>query len=158
MTEEEFVSEVTDMTQTLYRVCYSQFGQQADREDAVQETLRIAWEKRGELREKNYFKTWVIRILLNQCHSLQRKNKKVIPVDQLPECFLAKDVDDRKAHDLLLSLPEKFRMPILLHDVEGFTMQDIAHILHVPLSLVKSRLRTARIRLKEIVLEEASAQ
>ena len=47
MTGEAFAKAVTEMVQTLYRVSCSQLSVEADREDAVQETLRKAWEKRA---------------------------------------------------------------------------------------------------------------
>ena len=50
MTKEEFGRRVAGMMGTLYRVCYAQFCRQCDREDAVQEALRRAWEKRDTLR------------------------------------------------------------------------------------------------------------
>ena len=73
MSDEEFAERVTAMTQTLYRVCYAQLSQACDREDAVQEALRKCWQKRGQLRDARYLQTWVIRVLLNECHNIQRR-------------------------------------------------------------------------------------
>jgi RNA polymerase sigma-70 factor (ECF subfamily) len=70
MTGEAFAKAVTGMTQTLYRVSCSQLPNEADREDAVQEALRRAWEKRGSLKDDRYLRTWVVRILLNVCHDI----------------------------------------------------------------------------------------
>ena len=63
MTKEEFAQRIVAMTEVLHRVAWSQLGQAADREDAVQETIRRAWEKRDRLRDERYMQTWVIRIL-----------------------------------------------------------------------------------------------
>ena len=84
MTGEAFAKAVTEMTQTLYRVSCSQLPNEADREDAVQEALRRAWEKRGSLRNEEYFRTWVVRILLNVCHDIQREGKRMIPAEEIP--------------------------------------------------------------------------
>ena len=85
MTGETFERSVTDMVQTLYRVTCSQLSIEADREDAIQETLRRAWEKRGSLRNESYFRTWIIRILLNVCHDIRREKKRMIPTEEFPE-------------------------------------------------------------------------
>ena len=73
VSNEEFTRAILDMTNTLYRVAATQLRQRADREDAVQECLRKAWEKRHRLRDERYLQTWVIRILLNECHTIQRR-------------------------------------------------------------------------------------
>lgn len=72
MEKEQFARAILGMEDTLYRITAAQLPQRADREDAVQETLRKAWEKRKTLREEKYLQTWVIRILLNECHTIQR--------------------------------------------------------------------------------------
>ena len=85
MSDEEFAERVTAMTQTLYRVCYAQLSQACDREDAVQEALRKCWQKRGQLRDARYLQTWVIRVLLNECHNIQRRAARLQPCATLPE-------------------------------------------------------------------------
>ena len=66
MDNEAFTRAILDMSDVLYRVAATQLRQRADQEDAVQESLRRAWEKRNKLREDRYVRTWVIRILLNE--------------------------------------------------------------------------------------------
>ena len=77
MSDEEFAERIAAMTQTLYRVCYAQLSQPCDREDAVQEALRKCWQKRGQLRDARYLQTWVIRVLLNECHNIQRRSARL---------------------------------------------------------------------------------
>ena len=84
MTNDEFAERIVGMTQTLYRVCYAMLPQAADREDAVQECLKKAWEKRGSLRDERYLQTWVIRILINECHDIHRRAKREAPAEALP--------------------------------------------------------------------------
>ncbi|MBO4472146.1 MAG: RNA polymerase sigma factor, partial [Clostridia bacterium] len=85
MTGEAFGQAMTEMTETLYRITCSQLSAEADREDAVQEALRRAWEKRAFLRNDSYLRTWIIRILLNVCHDIRREKKRMIPTEELPE-------------------------------------------------------------------------
>ena len=75
MTGEAFTKAIIEMVQTLYRVSCSQLSIEADREDAVQETLRRAWEKRASLKNDHHLQTWVIRILINVCHDIQRERQ-----------------------------------------------------------------------------------
>ena len=153
MTGEAFAKAVTEMTQTLYRVSCSQLPNEADREDAVQEALRRAWEKRGSLRNEEYFRTWVIRILLNVCHDIRREGKRMIPAEEIPGL----DVPSEEPVDLkecLLRLDERERIPILLYYLEGFDIGQIAAVLRIPRGTLKSRLHRGRDRLKAICREE----
>lgn len=64
MDRDAFARAIIAMLPMLHRIAFSQLPQAADREDAVQETIRRAWEKRENLRDERYLQTWVVRILL----------------------------------------------------------------------------------------------
>lgn len=147
MTDEAFEQAILMLTETMYRVCYAQLRQQADREDAVQEALRKAWEKRKSLRNEQALKPWLLRILMNECRNIQRKSKKEIPIEQdiSPSC--PPDAD-RTLHDLILSLPEKYRLPVVLVFMEGMTTFQAAKALSLPQGTVHSRIHRARQILK----------
>ena len=83
MNNEEFTRAILAMTDTLYRVAATQLRQRADREDAVQECLRKAWEKRHRLREERYLQTWVVRILINECRMLCRRSARMVPMEEM---------------------------------------------------------------------------
>lgn len=151
MNSQEFACQIIDMTQTLYRVAYAQLPQKSDREDAVQEALKRAWEKREQLQNPEYLQTWVIRILLNVCHNMQKHNKRVLPRDDVP---LSAQDHPPELRDALLSLEEKFRMPILLHYIEGYSVLQTAAMLRLPQGTVKTRLRIGREKLKDTLREE----
>ncbi len=154
MTSEAFASAIIGMTQTLYRVCYAQLSQACDRQDAVQEALRKAWEKRDSLRNEEYLKTWLIRILLNECRTIQRKSKRVLPYDEppMPKEGKTEHSDIKLA---LLSLPDAQRMPVVLHYMEGYSLEDTAKALRLPVTTVKSRLQRAKQALRAVLSEEA---
>ena len=153
MTNDEFAERIVGMTQTLYRVCYAMLPQAADREDAVQECLKKAWEKRGSLRDERYLQTWVIRILINECHNIQRRAKREAPAEALPD-RPAPEGADRELHDALLHLETKLRLPIVLHYMEGYSVAEIARMLRLPAGTVKSRMLRGRKALKDMLKEE----
>lgn len=152
MESEAFARVILDMTDTLYRISCAQLPQRADREDAVQETLRRAWEKRKELRDERYVKTWVIRILLNECHTIQRRMKRTLPMDTVPVVQDAGEKVDLK--EALMRLPEKYRIPLMLYYLEGYSVKDAAQMLRLPQGTVKTRLSRGRSMLKDILSEE----
>lgn len=152
MEKEQFTQVLLGMTDTLYRITVSQLPQMADREDAVQETLRKAWEKRRTLREEKFLKTWVIRILLNECHTMQRKMARTLPKEDIPA--VQKTEEDGPLKEALLQLDERYRTPLLLHYLEGYSVAETAKILRVPQGTVKTWLARGRKTLKEILNEE----
>ena len=148
MTDEAFERGILELTETLYRVSYAQLWQRADREDAVQETLKKAWEKRKRLRDDGKLKSWLIRILLNECHNIQRRGKRVVPSMDVPMPQAPPDAD-KTMHDLILSLPEKYRMSAVLIFMVGMTAAQAAKALGIPQGTVHSRMHRARQILKE---------
>ena len=153
MTSDEFSTRIVAMMQTLYRVSYAQLSQSCDRDEAVQECLFKAWQKRHQLRDERFMQTWVIRILINECHNIQRKRGRELPLDELPEQVAPADADSG-LHDALFSLDETLRLPIILHYIEGFSTSEIARILRWPHGTVKSRMLRGRKALKKMLYGE----
>ena len=154
MTNEAFTEAIIRMTPTLYRIARGQLMIEADQQDAVQEAIRRSWEKRENLKDERYLQTWVIRILLNACHDIQRHEKRVYPVSEIPD----RPLDAPESADLrgaLLQLKEKYRVPVILHYVEGYEIRHVSEILKLPASTVKTRLMRGRTRLRDILNEEA---
>ncbi len=148
MTNEEFSQRILAMMQTLYRVSYAQLPQSCDREDAIQECLYKAWKKRHQLKNERYLQTWVIRILINECHNIQRKKQRELPLAEFAE-RTAPPGADIELHDALMNLSENLRLPILLHYGEDYTIKEIAQILRLPEGTVKTRMLHARRELKK---------
>ena len=153
MTAEEFTVRIMDMKKTLYHISCGILRSEADREDAVQECICKAWEKRGSLKSDDAFRAWVTRILINECYDICRRGSKVILVDEMPEAA-APEQNDHTLRDAVMTLNEIYRMPILLFYVEGFSIKEISRILHIPEGTVKSRLFAGRGKLREILGEE----
>lgn len=152
MERDEFSRRVRAMTDRLYRIAYGQLREPQDRMDAVQNALLKAWSSRHRLRESAYFETWLIRILINECHNLQRK-RPFVPLDALPD-RAAHTPDSREdVRDAILRLPEKQRICIILHYMEGYKTAEVAKILRIPEETVRSRLKRARAALR-IQLDE----
>ncbi len=156
MTNEEFSERIVAMMQTLYRVSYSQLAKSDERDDAVQECLYKAWKKRHQLRDERFMQTWVIRILINECRNIRKKNARELPKDRLSERAVPPDAD-YELHDALMNLDERLRLPILLHYMEDYTVKEIAKILSLPQGTVKSRMLRGRKELHESLFPEVKS-
>ena len=138
----------------LYRVACLQLPQRADREDAVQEAIRKAWEKRDSLHSEQHLQTWMVRILLNECHNLQRKGRRCVPVEEVYALSTPAPQRDQELRWALQSLEERYRMPILLHYIEGLPIRQVAQALRIPQGTVQSRLARGRKLLQQALAEE----
>ena len=150
MTCDDFSRRIIEMMETLYRVSYSQLSQSCDRDDAVQECLLKAWNKRNQLKDERYMQTWVIRILINECHNIQKRKSREQQLDEVSDRSAPPDAN-YELHDALMNLDKSLRLPILLYYIEGYTVKEIAKILHLPQGTVKSRMSRGRRELKAII-------
>lgn len=154
MTSEEFARRVEDMLPAMYRVCRLQLNTAADREDAVQETIFRAWQKLNTLRSEAAFSGWVMRILVNVCHDIQKQRRRVIPSDNLPEPQSAGDGRQQELLQALAELDERQRLAVALHYINGYSVRETACILGVSENAVKLRLMRGRKQLKKLLNEE----
>lgn len=155
MTIDEFSRAVTALRPTLYRICRAQLRNPADREDAVQEAICRAWQKRRALRDPKAFDGWLIRILVNECHNLQRRGSRLVLTDAPPEPPAT--AENGRAAELLEAMDamdEKLRLCVLLHYIEGYSVKEVARMLCIGESAAKQRLRRGRAKLREMLSEE----
>lgn len=154
MNDREYMDRVQAMERRLYRISHAILWCDADCADAVQEAVFRGWMKRGSLREEKYFETWLIRILINECRSLIRRQKLRPLLAEPPPALPDTDLQLREA---LHALPEKYRMPLLLHHLEGYSLTEASEILGIPAGLVKSRLHQARKALRKLLDEDGDS-
>lgn len=154
MTEAEFTSRVLAMQVTLYRVSTTLLPQLCDREDAVQSAIEKALRKRERLRDDRALEKWLTRILINECYALLRRRKRETPFDDLPERETEPDAKP-DLYQLFTCLEDKYRLPLALYYMEGYTVTETAQMLRLPKGTLKSRLHRGRQLLRNTLdLEE----
>jgi RNA polymerase sigma-70 factor (ECF subfamily) len=119
----------------------------------LQDAALKAWEKRNTLRNEQFFRTWITRILINVCYDIQRKHRSVVPLEKIP-VQLPVSAPDPGLAAALNALPEKLRLPLVLCYSEGMTYEEAAEVLRIPASTVRGRLR----RGKDALRKELSAE
>lgn len=156
MDEREFEQAIRRMQTRMYRMAVSILWNDEDAADAIQEAVLRAWQKRHTLREPGAFDVWLMRILLNECRGLRRRNRlRTLPLDEGLAGSVA-EPPDTGLQEELRRLPEKLRVPLLLHHLDGYSVAEVARMLRVPESTARGRIYEGRKRLKAL-LEEAEA-
>ena len=155
MDRQFFIASAQAMERSMYCIARSYLRCEADCEDALQNALLRAWEKRRTLREEQYFKTWLTRILIRVCVDMQRRKKRVIVSDNLPE-QVAPEPPDPLLREAIEQLEPTLRAAVVLYYLEGYDIRETASLLRVPQGTVKSRLSRARRQLQSFLKEDTA--
>ena len=155
-----FQAEIRRIEKLLYRIAWSYLGNNADVEDAVQDALIKAWEKRSSLRDMKQFKPWMTRILMNQCKDQLRKRKKwsFYPLEDAAAQEVEPPEPDSPVLEAVGKLKPELRTLVTLHYVDGYSIQEMAEALGIPENTVKTRMRSARRQLGRTILLERGAE
>lgn len=154
MNKQEFTQQVMEAENSLYRVARTLSANESDCEDAVQQAILIAYDKLDNLRNEKFFKTWLTRILINECYKIRRKSGFVISFEDY-NADIPSDVKiDNELRDAVFRLPIKLRSVIVLYYIEGYSVEETAYMLKLPQGTVKSRLHKARKLLKTMLDDE----
>ncbi len=147
----EAVIKYSDM---LYKICIVILCNEQDVQDAIQDTFCRYLEKKPDFRDEEHEKAWLIKVATNICRDMIRfriRHPK-IPIDEVENILVAPE--QRETLKELLELPVKQKTVIYLHYVEGYSVKDIANILGITESAVKSRLLRGRKQMRDMVSVE----
>ena len=177
-TKDQFTSDAMQYAPQLFSTALRMTRNRLDAEDLVQETYIKGWRSFHTFQEGTNLRAWLFRIMtntyINKYNAQQRKPTET-ELDDVEELFLYKrlgSVDQsqlsQSAEDQMLSLftddevkkaleelPDQFRIPVLMSDVEGFSYKEIAEILEIPLGTVMSRLHRGRKSMQKMLYEYA---
>ncbi len=172
--QEDFEEEIIPHLDAMYNFALRLTSDPSDAEDLVQDTIVKAYRFFSSYEKGTNAKAWLFRILKNSyINNYRKKSKKPNQVDYdevstFYETIRAErtdtsDLEDKMFRDLidddisnaLDELPEDFRTVVLLCDVEGFTYEEIANMLDVPIGTIRSRLHRGRNLLKSQLMEYA---
>jgi RNA polymerase sigma-70 factor (ECF subfamily) len=157
--EREFEARLVESSTLAFRVAYSVLRQRQDAEDVAQEAFAKAYRHFRQLRDRERFRAWLVRmtwrLAIDRQRGDRRRAARELAVGALPEPTVVDDLEARERADRLWAaidaLPGKLRVTIVLANIEGHDTAEVAALLGVPAGTVKSRLFLARQRLKEIL-------
>ena len=140
----------------IYRVAKSILNNEEDIEDAVSEAILKAYKNIQALKQEVFFKTWLIRIVINESNNLYKKRAKEIVVDKdhFKNIKVNDSYRDLSLYDAINSLEEELRITTILFYFEDMKYKDIAKVLNVKEGTIKSRLSRAKEKLYNILKEE----
>lgn len=138
----------------LYRTAFLYVGNSDDALDIVQETTYKAYKSIKNLKEDKYFSTWLTRILIHTAYEVLKNRKGNIPFESVSECLYAKEEENIEQIDLIRAineLRENYRDAIILFYYHDLPIKEVAKIMDIPESSVKTLLRRGKEKLKTIL-------
>ncbi len=141
-------------------------GSREDALDAAQQAFTLAWRKLASFRRQSSFYSWLYRIARNAAvSSLRRQQLPSGSLEQMneaagfepadrhgdsaPDHAMQQEENIRLVRQALQQIPEEFRSPLVLKEIDGFSYEQIAEVLDIPLGTVRSRIFRARQELIE---------
>ena len=146
--ESAFLQLLQQYEQTMYRMAFAYLKNEHDAIEAVQEATYRSLKKIHTLKEPAYFGTWLVRILLNICHDMQKKNVRYNLQQDIEIEGEETDYTRFEMTDAIMKLSKSQQELIFLKYFQDYRNQDIAAIQNIPEGTVKSRLHTALKKLK----------
>ena len=145
MEREEFARRTEAVKERLYRAAYLYLGSEADALEAVDEAVFKALQALKQLRQEEFFESWITRILINTCHKELRRRKWFSPggEEALPESAGPDAYDHLPLREAVSRLPEELRAVVILRYFTGLTLEETARSLGVPRGTVATRQRRA---------------
>ncbi|MCH5209836.1 MAG: RNA polymerase sigma factor [Oscillospiraceae bacterium] len=153
MDKETFIKAVLEAETTLYHVSKTIIRSDTDCEDAVQEAVIKAYTNLHKLRNDKYFKTWLIRIVINECYRMQKNKTEHLSYDEYSDIESPDVTDYSDLYEAIMKLNVPVKLAVVLHYIEGYSLKEIGDILKIPVGTVKSRLAKGRNMLKSILNE-----
>ena len=154
--EERLNQWIEKYSDAILRTCFLYLSDQAQAEDALQDTWLKAWKHMSEYENQGIQneKAWLMRIAINTCKDYRRTawfrhidNRKAL--EELPDRLLRTEAEDRSLSLMIMDLPNRYKQVVLLYYFQGFTQAETAAVLGISPSSVLRRLRNAEALLKQ---------
>ncbi len=156
--KEDFAKKVTSVKEQAYRIAYCYLYDEQDSIDAVCEAVEKAFRNIKKIKDPDLFKTWFIRIVINECKMLLRKRRKTLfIIDKFYEQHYFIDIDEKIDLDTILKrMNTNDRALLFMKYYLGYTFEEIADIAHLPVGTVKTRIYgNMKVLRKALCYEEA---
>ena len=154
MTDSLFTEIYEKYRKNVYAAAYSCVRNAADAADIQQETFMRFYTCEKEFESDAHIKAWLLRVAVNLSRNYLRDNRRIV-LTELTETIPAPDTTgQRDVLDAVLALPEKYRIPVHLFYYESYSLREIAQILELTESAVKTRLHRGRSMLEKTLGKE----
>lgn len=150
---DKFESKYQKYSSKLYRIAFLILCNSQEAEDIVQDVYIKYFNKQPVFLNDNHEEGWFVSVTVNLCKDNLKKSKRNVYIEN--EQLEQYGISDKQADTLgvISTLPEKYKSVILLHYMEGYTIEEISKLLSISISSVKMRLVRGREKFKSLLQE-----
>ncbi len=154
--KESFEKIIMEIIDSLYRVAYGILENQEDASDAISNATLKAYEKIKTLRQAEFFKTWITKILINECNAIIKQKKNLVYIENYKEnqenTYTNNSEITLDIKQAMKKLNKELKQIVILYYFNDLNTETIAEMMEIPKGTVKSRLSKARqILAKELI-------
>ncbi len=162
--QEYFEVLVTRYKKLIFSVVYNMMNDKEEVGDISQEVFIRIYRALDRYNPEYKFSTWAVRIATNFCLDIHRKKKiDFMPIEEIedfpngfdtPEASYLRKERTERIREAIQSLPDKYRMPVILFHQNGLSYEEITKVLGEPMTIIKNRLYRARLMLREALMPD----
>lgn len=152
---EPFAQTAQQYMDMIFRLAFSCLKSRADADDVTQTVLLRLYENRKPFASEDHRRHWLVRVTLNECRKFWRSPwRRTEDFAACAEALTFETPLHSEVFDAVMALEDKYRVVVYLYYYEGYSLAEIATLLHLPAGTVGTRLRRARAQLKQTLSEE----
>ncbi len=154
ISEKELEQTIERYSNTLYRLCLLILKNEQDTQDILQETFLKYYKSAPDFKSEEHKRAWLIRVSQNKCKDMLRFSKRhqyvpIEDVEEILEIYQQSGMEDQVDFQCLWEMDPKYKSVIILHYVEGYSMEEVASLLGISLAAARKRLQRGRMYLTE---------
>ena len=154
MNKKDFTTRISKVKVKMYNTALLYLGSESDAMDAVDEAVYKAYKSLKSLKHEEFFETWIIRILINECKKEIRRKKRIFVTDSIEDDFESFNYDVLPLNEAIHKLSDDLKSIIILRYFDDLTLAEVSQVLDIPQGTVVSKQRKALSLLKLNLMEE----
>jgi len=157
ITDEQFTEYVRAYMDTVFRVAFNYLKNRTEADDITQNVLIKLYRTKKAFESDAHIKHWLLRVTINECkRALLSPWRHYEPIDDYSTTLGLEAPEESELFEQVMGLSAKYRVTILLYYYEGYSTEEIAGLMKLPNATVRTRLKRAREKLKNQLLEAKS--
>ena len=153
MENERFERAAMMYMDNVFAVAFNYFRDPSEADDIVQEVLFKLLKSDVKFESDEHIRNWMLKVAVNQCRRVSASSwfRKTMPLEEYAESLKYEDPEQSALFFAVMDLPKKYRIVIHLFYYEEYSTAEIAEMLSMNESTVRTRLKRARMKLKEVL-------
>ncbi len=153
--EQDLKLAIDNYADMINRICVVYLKNKADTEDVFQNVFFKYYKNSAQFKDEEHKKSWLIRITINECKDILKNffRKNTVDIDEVLEQGASDKSENDYVKEVVLKLPDKYKIVIYLHYFEGYSAVEIAKILNKNVNTIYTLLARGKEQLKETLGE-----